>query len=352
MELGLVGLLRSGKTTLFSALTGQGLDLEAGARQTHTAVIKVPDPRVDRLAEIFQPRKTTYAEVTFVDPAPERTDAPERAPLSEATVNVLRNVDALVMVVRAFEDPSVSRPPGGGDPVSDVQSVEQELVLRDLGLVEKRLERLRKERGKPESAAEAALLEQVLSHLDAARPLRDLPWTEEQQVRLRGFQFLSQKPLLVVLNIGEEDLAAPERVATRGLEGRATLLLSAKIEREIAELPRAEQGPFLQQLGLAAPARDVFLRRAYELLQLVSFLTVGEDEVRAWPVRRGSTALVAAGKIHSDIQRGFIRAEAIHYDDFVPLGSMSAAKAQGVLRLEGKEYRVRDGDILHFRFGT
>jgi GTP-binding protein YchF len=233
-----------------------------------------------------------------------------------------------------------------------VQNVEQELVLRDLGLVEKRLERLRKERGKPESAAEVAVLEPVMSQLDAGRALRDASWTEDQLNRLRGFQFLSLKPLLVVLNVGEGDLESRDATVPDGLEGRQVLRLCAQIEREIAELPREEQRDFLQQLGLAEPARDVFIRAAYELLQLVSFFTVGEDEVRAWTVRRGSTAWVAAGKIHSDIQKGFIRAEAIHYDDFLRLGSLGAAKTQGMLRLEGKEYRVRDGDILHFRFGA
>ena len=346
MELGIVGLPRSGKTSLFGALTGQGLETGGPSRRKHTSTVKVPDERVDDLAGIYKPRKTTHAEVVFVDPGGEPPEAGERAILPEAVTAVLRDVDALVHVVRAFQDPSVARGPTSTSPAGDVAAFEQELILRDLGLVEKRLERLRKEH-RPEGAAELALLERVLAQLDAARPVRDLEWSEEQLGRLRGFQLMSLKPLLVVLNVGEEALEAPAVPEVPG-----ALRLCAKIEREIAELQPEEQREFLQQLGLERPAREVFIRRAYELLHLISFFTVGEDEVRAWPVREGATALVAAGKIHSDIKRGFIRAEVIHYHDFLRVGSLSAAKAQGLLRLEGKEYRVRDGEIVHFRFSV
>jgi GTP-binding protein YchF len=351
MELGFVGLARSGKTTLFDALTGQRVVPGGGNRAGHTAVIKVPDPRIDRLSEIFRPRKTTFAEVTFVDPGGERLESAERVPFPETLANALRDVDALVHVVRAFDDPSVPAAPGSTSPVGDVQTVEEELVLRDLALVDRRLERLRKERAKSDNAIEQTLLEQALAHLDGARPLRELGWNDEQLGRMRGYQFLSLKPALVVLNIGEEQLSAAP-TPTPGLERFQVLRLSARVEREISELPAADQRDFLATMGLEAPARDVFIRAAYALLQLVSFFTVGEDEVRAWPVRNGSSALVAAGKIHSDIARGFIRAEAIHYDEFLRVGSLAAAKSQGSLRLEGKEYRVQDGDILHFRFSV
>jgi GTP-binding protein YchF len=264
----------------------------------------------------------------------------------------LRDVDALVHVVRAFEDPSVPAAPGSTTPAGDVSSVEEELILRDLALIERRLERMRKEKGKPEQAAEQAQLEQAFAHLDAVRPLRSIGWNEEQLARVRGYQFLSLKPALVVLNIGEEQISEGEQATPPGLEGWTVLRLCARVEREIAELAPDDQREFLQQMGLAEPARDVFVRAAYGLLQLVSFFTVGEDEVRAWPVRAGSTALVAAGKIHSDIARGFIRAEAIQYEDFLRVGTLAAAKSQGVLRLEGKEYPVRDGEILHFRFSV
>lgn len=347
MELGLIGLSRSGKTTLFGALTG--LVAAAGARPSQTAVVKVPDPRLDRLSSMFNPRKTTPAEIVFVDPGGERLESAERTAFPEALANALRNVDALVFVVRDFENPSVPRPLGSTGPAADLETLDQELVLRDLSLIDRRLERLRKEKKTPENAIELALLEQALAHLDTARPLRELGWSEDSINRLRGFQFLSLKPALVVLNVGEDAL---EGGAETTLAGRPALRLCARLEREIAELPATEQREYLAQMGLQEPARDRFVRAAYQLLDLVSFFTVGEDEVRAWPVRAASTALVAAGKIHSDIARGFIRAETIHYDDFVRLGSLQAAKAQGMLRLEGKEYAVRDGDILHFRFSV
>ena len=347
MELGLIGLSRAGKTTLFGALTG--LVAAANARPGQTAVVKVPDPRLERLRSMFNPRKTTPAEVVFVDPGGERIESAEPSAFPEALANALRNVDALVYVVRAFDDPSVSRPVGSTGPEGDLETLEQELVLRDLSLVDRRLERLRKEKRTPENGLELGLLEQALAHLDAARPLRDLGWTEDQTSRLRGYQFLSLKPALVVLNVGEEAL---EGGTETSLGGRPALRLCARLEREIAELPAAEQSDFLAQMGLQEPVRDRFVRAAYRLLDLISFFTVGEDEVRAWPVRAGSTALVASAKIHSDIARGFIRAETIHYDDFVRLGSLAVAKTQGMLRLEGKEYGVRDGDILHFRFSV
>jgi len=351
VELGLVGLAGSGKTTLFGALTGLAVD--AAGHKSHTAVVKVPDPRIDKLSALFKPKKTTLAEVTFVDPVAERHEVGvQRAAFPEATANALRNVDALVHVARAFEDPSVPASPGTKGPAADVDAIEQELLFRDLTLVDRRLERMRKERGKPENALEQPLLEQALAHLDGGKPLRDLAWTDEQQGRMRGYQFLSSKPAIVVVNIGEGDLLGSAATPPAGLERFQVLRLCAKVEREIAELPADEQREFLQQMGLEEPARDVFIRAAYELLQLISFFTVGEDEVRAWPVRNGSSAWIAAGKIHSDIQRGFIRAEAIHYEEFMRCGSMAAAKSQGVLRLEGKEHRVRDGDILHFRFSV
>jgi ribosome-binding ATPase YchF (GTP1/OBG family) len=287
MELGLVGLPRSGKTTLFRALTGH--KQETGARGAHTAVIKVPDPRIDRLSDMFKPRKTTWAEVTFVDPGGERVESAERVAFPETLANALRDIDALVYVVRAFDDPSVPAAPGSTSPAGDVEALEQELILRDLALVERRLERLRKERGKPENAAEQTLLEPALAHLDAARPLRSLGWNDEQRGRMRGFQFLSLKPALVVLNIGEADLGTPDRPVP-GLENYRVLRLCAQVEREISELPADEQRDFLEQMGLEQPARDVFIRAAYELLQAISFFTVGEDEVRAWTVRAGSTA--------------------------------------------------------------
>jgi GTP-binding protein YchF len=350
MELGLIGLARSGKTTLFEALSGLRSAPGVTPRGARNAAIRVPDPRVDRLAALFRPRRTTWAEVTFVDPGGAPAETATRAPLPEAMATELASVDALVHVVRAFDAPSVPRAQGSTTPAGDVETVEQELVLRDLGVVERRLERMRKERAP--NSAEQDLLERAFAHLENGRPLRDLGLSEDQAARLRGYQFLSLKPAMVVLNVGEEDLKTDPGAGPGGLDRFRVLRLCATVEREIGEIEPAEQRAFLADLGLEEPARDVFVRAAYTLLDLVSFFTVGEDEVRAWRVRAGSTALVAAGKIHSDIARGFIRGEAIHYEELLRVGSLTAAKAQGVLRLEGKEYRVQDGDILHFRFSV
>lgn len=347
MQVGILGWPGSGKTTLFAALSGRLTDVARG-HEPATAVIHVPDARVDRLSSMYSPRKTTHAEVVFVDPGADRSPGAERPTFPEPLLDALRNVDALALVVRDFEDPSVPRPPGSTTAARDLESIEQELILRDLERVEKRLARLAKEGNKPETAAERALLDKLKAHLEEERPLRESEWSQDQWVRLRGFQFLSLKPAVVVFNVGEDALER-EFASPEARPGRAALRLCAKIERELAELDEGERAEFLEQLGLREAARDAFVRTAYRLLDLVSFFTVGEDEVRAWPVRRGSTAPIAAGKIHSDLQKGFIRAEVIHYDDFVRVGSMSAAKADGILRLEGKGYEVQDGDIMHVR---
>ena len=352
LDLGILGWPASGKTTLFGALTGQTADITSA--ETHRAVVKVPDPRVDELASRFKPQKVNWAEVTFVDPVGERNPMLERPSFPESLLEAVRDVDALVLVIRAFEDPSVARPPGSRSPAEDLLAVEQELILGDLARVEKRLKRLDKEGRKAETVAEHTALDKCLAQLDAEKPLRELAWGEGELSVLRGFQFLSLKPVLVVYNIDEaalgnppEDLA-PESGAT-GAGSRLELSLCARIEKELLELEDADRKEFLAQLGLSQPARDVFLRKAYELLNQISFFTVGEDEVRAWAVRSGARAPEAAGRIHTDLQRGFIRAEVIHYDEFLAAGSMAAAKSAGTLRLEGKQYVVRDGDIMHVR---
>ncbi len=348
MQVGILGWPSSGKSTLFSALTGR-LEDRTRSSEPATAVVRVPDARVDRLSNIYTPRKTTHAEIVFVDPGADHTPgAAGRPTFPEPLLDAVRNVDALTLVVRDFEDPSVPRPPGSHDAARDLDSIEQELVLRDLERVEKRLERLRKEGNRPENHAEQALLETLQQHLEDERPLRETEWSADQAARMRGFQFLSLKPAVVVFNV-DEDALGREASAPRERPGRAELRLCAKIECELIELDADERQQFLEQLGLQESARDAFVRTAYRLLDLVSFFTVGEDEVRAWPVRRGSSAPVAAGRIHSDLQKGFIRAEVIHYDDFVRVGSMSAAKTHGILRLEGKSYEVHDGDIMHVR---
>jgi GTP-binding protein YchF len=350
MKVGIAGFPRSGKTTIFNALTGQHADVggftEPG--KVHLGTIKVPDARIDRLSEIFKPRKTTYAEMVFVD-FPAAGDTAGSHALDTATLTQMRETDALVQVVRGFADPITGDVPNPG---RDLANFKSELLISDLVLIEKRLERLKKEKGKEQ---EHALLERCKVFLDAERPLRQMDFSGEEASAIAGFGFLSRRPLMVVLNVGEADVAGnmpaavAEFLAAEQLEG---LVLSGKIEMEIAALDPDDRQAFLEDLGLKATARERFIRAAYELLEQISFLTSGEDEVRAWTIKRGMTAVKAAGKIHSDIERGFIRAEVVHYDDFVQYGSDAKCREHGKLRLEGKDYVVRDGDIIHFRFNV
>lgn len=345
MKVGLTGFPGSGKSTVFAALTG--LSPDAVERRARIGTIKVPDPRVDFLAAIHHPKKVTYAEMAFVDFPPSH-DATKRQVLDEAAVTALRDADALVEVVRAFPDLTGK----ASDPAADVDAFDAELVLADLATVERRVERLRKEGRKDR---EVELFERLHGWLEGERPLRTMELSEDERAGLAGFAFLSLRPLLIVLNVDEASVAAPvppgvaERAARAGAE---TLVLSARVEAEVAELDEADRPAFLESLGLAAPARDRFVRASYALLDLIAFLTAGEDECRAWPVRRGTVARKAAGKIHSDIERGFIRAEVIAFDDFKALGSEAKCREAGKLRLEGKDYVVEDGDIVHFRFAV
>ena len=344
MKVGLTGFAGAGKTTVFTALTGLAPRPERAAQ---VGVIKVPDERVDALANIFKPKKSTFAEVAFVDFPPAR-DAAKRAVLDAETIAALRDADALVEVVRGFPDLT-------GEPATaaeDVAGFAAELVLADLAVIERRLERLKKEKG---NEREKALLERIGPVLEAGKPLRTIELTPEERALVAGFAFLTLRPLLIVLNVPEGDVAAaiPADVAAQAKEeGAEAMVLSARVEAEIAELDAADRAAFLADLGLTASARDRFIRASYGLLDLISFLTAGEDECRAWPIRRGWTARKAASKIHSDIERGFIRAEVMAFDDFVRLGSEAKCREAGKLRLEGKEYVVRDGDITHFRFAV
>jgi GTP-binding protein YchF len=346
MKAGLVGYALSGKTTLFNALTGLHKAASAGRGQVNLGAIKVPDPRIDALSAIFKPRKTTFAEMRFVDvPGP----AGKGSGLDAESLRALAEVDAFCLVVRGF--PGLDGTPAS--PQQELVDFDAELVLHDLAIVEKRLDRLRKEHGK--GTGEYHELERLHAQLDAGAPLRTMKWSEAEEKELAHFAFLSRRPLLVVVNAAEEAAAAPPPpavVEAAGQRRAEVLSLCASVEAEIADLEPAEQPEFLASLGLAEPARARFLRAAYHLLDLISFFTVGEDEVRAWPIRRGDRAPRAAGRIHSDLERGFIRAEVVHYDDFVALGSEAKARHEGKLRLEGKEYLVKDGDILNIRFAV
>ena len=344
MRIGLVGLPGSGKSTVFGALTGIAVETGYAARRdrANLGVVKVPDARVDALARLFQPRKTTYAEIAFTDVA----GASEG--IDRATLDAMRPLDALCQVVRGFSD-AAGTPP---DPVREIADLEAETILADLAVIEARIARLEKDRSSPR---ELELLRRVAAALEEGKALRALELAPEERRTLAGYALLTQKPLLLVLNVPEDEVLAPppEPVAAAAKSrGLGLVVLSAPVEMDIAQLPGAEQPDFVASLGLEEPARHRFIRAAFELCDLVSMLTTGPDECRAWPIPRGTPAPRAAGKIHSDIERGFIRAEVIHWRDLVELGSEARCREVGKLRVEGKDYVVQDGDVVHFRFNV
>ena len=358
MKAGILGLSLVGKSTLFQLLTGTPAAAPGGRPEARVGVARVPDHRVFRLAEVYQPKKRTLATVEYVDvPGVARGE-------SAALVDLpaLRGVDTLVHVVRGFESETVPHPEGSIDPLRDATVLELELILADLSTVERRLERLEaniKKANKAEDAAERALFLRLKETLEAERPLREMDLTEEEIHRLRGYALLSGKPLLVVANLGERDLReAPAVLERSGLTAFARkprvalCAVSAPIEAEMADLSPEDAEAFRQDLGLAEPGLERVIRSTYDLLGLISFLTAGEDECRAWTIRRGTRAVVAAGAIHSDIERGFIRAQVVAFDDLVVAGGIAACRERGTLRLEGKDYEVKDGDVIEFRHAT
>lgn len=358
----LIGLPSTGKTTLFQLMTSaREAPRSHGRGETAVGVSKVPDPRLDRLTAMFTPRRTVPATIEFIDIV-----APGRSAAS-ALVDVAgyKTADALVHVVRAFRNEAVPHPAGSVDPARDAQAMEDELLLADLAVVERRLERIGKDLKKTRSAElekEHALLVRCREALEQGMPLRALGLTGDDLRRLRGFQLLSAKPLLIVINLDEADIRAASRVedavAATGLRSflsrahTGAVPVCAKIELEIAALDPPDAEAFLADLGLGESGLDRVIRATYELLGYISFFTVGEDECRAWSIPRGTPAQEAAREIHSDIARGFIRAEVVSYEALIRRGSMASCREHGEVRLEGKEYLVRDGDIINFRHAT
>lgn len=346
MRAGLVGYSQTGKTTLFNALTGQRAQTGGGSRaKSNLGVIKVPDDRLRRLTEIYRPRRTVPAEIVFVDVPGPRTKG---SGLDAATLQSLREVEALAVVLRNFEGSSGSAP----DCVRELGDFEAELILNDLVVVERRLERLVKERG---SEREKAVLERCRQALDGGQSLRLVELSADEEHEISSFAFLSRRPLLAVLNTSEADLGRgmPESLVHAADERRIQVMdVCASLESEIAALGDDERAEFLSSMGIDEPASARFIRAAYALLDYLSFFTVGEDEVRAWTVRAGSKAPRAAGRVHSDMERGFIRAEVMAYEDFVGVGNEAKMREMGKLRVEGKDYVVADGDILNFRFAV
>jgi GTP-binding protein YchF len=343
VKIGLVGYPGSGKSAVFGALTGMSVETGFGAHRENVGVVKVPDPRVDALAKLYAKKKTIYAEITFDDLAGGHREGIERKAL-----NAMRSVDALCQVLRAFPD-ATGDP---GHPLREMIGLETETLLADLEVVEARLARLRKDRSNPN---ELALLERIHEALEKEQAARALPLTEEERKVLSGYGLLTLKPLLLVLNVAEQAVAqppAPELAEAASERGLGLLVLSAAVEMEIAQMEPADQREFAQSLGLSEPASHRFIRAAFELIDLISMLTLGPDECRAWPIPRGTPAPRAAGKVHSDIERGFIRAEVTRWDDLVALGSEAKCKEQGKLRVEGRNYVIQDGDVVHFRFNV
>ena len=365
MQIAIVGLAGAGKTTVFNTLTRGHADTGGfGGMELHVGVVKVPDDRLDRLAEIFKPKKVVQADVTYVDlPAPPASSegriGTEELPAEHLAR--LREADALIHVVRAFEDPSLPHPSGSVDPRRDLDQLDLEFTLADLALIDRRLERLGAS-GRHGTAAEReanereeVVLRRLKEAIESERPIRDLDLEPDEEKAIRGFRFLTQKPVLVLLNVGETDLpraaALVEKIATDYPHQRALVdALSAKIEMELGELEPDDAGVFMEELGLSESSLARVIGLSYRLLGLISFLTAGPDEVRAWPIRDGSTAVDAAGTIHTDLAKGFIRAETVAYDDLLTLGSMAEARKAGRLRSEGKTYRVRDGDVVEILF--
>jgi ribosome-binding ATPase len=355
LKIGIVGLSQVGKTTLFRILTRAHGGQSPGRPEAHVGVVHVPDPRLDRLSEMYQPKKTVHASVEYVDTPGSVIDLARTG----SQAQTLREVDALAHVVRAFGDVAIPAPGGPPDPQRDIENVELEFILSDFAQVEKRLERLEKDIKKQKNPAlerEYQALLTAKTALEKQVPLRDAGLNVEQEHAVRGFTFLSLKPVLYVLNLSEKDVAradAAEAFAGEaGLKQRphtGVVAVCGNVEAELAELPESEAAEFLTSYGLSESAIARLIRASYQLLGLISFFTVGEDECRAWTIRAGATALEAAGEIHSDIQRGLIRAEVVKYEHLIAAGSLAEARTRGQLRLEGKEYVVQDGEVVHFR---
>jgi GTP-binding protein YchF len=360
MEIGIIGLPQAGKTTLFNALTGLSVDLgyAGGRKGANRGVARVPDPRLDKLSALFNPKSTVHATVNYVDLGGLSGEGRKSSGFPPDVLQALKPCEALLLVLRGFENPELPHPDGPPDPARDLRTAQDEFLLSDLAICEGRIERLEKQLMKAKDkdlAFELETLQLCHAALDQEKPLRSLGLDEHRLRALRSYAFLSLKPLLVVLNVGDEaaaDASGLEELRPHAGDGVGLLQVSARIEMELAQMEPDEAAEFLGEYGISEPALDRVLRASFELLALETFFTVGEDECRAWTLHKGSTAPVAAGVIHSDIQKGFIRAEVVPSAELLRLGSFPACKEKGALRLEGREYVVQEGDVVHFRFNV
>ena len=353
MQTGIIGLPQVGKTTLFRILTKAHLEGKAGSQGTHVGVAKVPEPRLVELAKLYNPKKITYATVQYVDLGGMQKERNRYA------LAPLREVDTIAHVIRVFDDPSVPHAAGSIDPLRDATNLELELILADHDQITRRLERVEKDlkkKSEPVLVLEKNVLEKCKAHLEAEKPLRELELTAEERRPIGGFLFLSARPVLYVLNVGDDEAAqldtAVERHKLGALQGRpnaAVVAICGRLEAELAEMDEKEAAELLASYGLKEPGLNRLIRATYDLMGLIQFFTAGEPEVRAWTIRKGASAVKAAGAIHSDIEKGFIRAEVVRWNDLLAAGSVAAAREKAQVRLEGKEYIVQEGDVILFR---
>ena len=362
LEVGIVGLPNVGKSTLFNAITKAGAEAANYPFCTiepNVGIVAVPDPRLGVLTKLYSSKKTTPASVRFVDIAGLVKGASKGEGLGNKFLEHIRQVDAIAHVVRCFEDENITHVADTIDPLRDIDTIQTELCLADLDVVDKRLAKVAKllKSGSKEAKLESEILERVKNSLDAAKPARSLNLTEDELTAIRDANLLTLKPTLYIANVAEDDLAEENSYVKKvrdlaAQEEAQVVVICAKVEEEIAELDDAEAKEFLADLGLDASGLDRLIHAAFDLLGLMTFLTAGADECRAWTIKKGTPAVKAAGKIHSDIERGFIRAEIVNYDDLIRLGSINAARDKGLVRLEGKDYIMQDGDVTYFRFNV
>jgi GTP-binding protein YchF len=361
MRIGIVGLPQSGKTTLFNALTKSAVEtgISGGSkREASHCIVKVPDSRLDTLQQLTGKEKKVPATIEYIDVAGLEKGSTQRKGFQEQFLANLRNVDALLCLLRFFQDESIPHPEGSLDAKRDLAIIEEEFLFSDMTILEGRIQKLESELKKlksEEHQRELDLLQKCLQSLESNKPLREIDFSQEEEKSLRGFQFLTAKPILIVFNIGEEDLGREDELKERFRElkqgeKKELVCISAKLEMEISQLSDEDGEIFRKEMGITESALNKVIRSSYELLGLLSYFTVGQHEVRAWTIKQGIHAQAAAGAVHSDMERGFIRAEVVDFDTFMRLGSFAKCKDQGLLRLEGKDYIVQDGDIITFRF--